>query len=318
MSSSSLNIILINLYRFGGPILIVIGTISSVMNIILFIQKNNISQKQNSSFIYLIARNICNILFIYLSILYETLSFGYNITPSSSNIIYCRFSLYMTLVFDILSPFYLLLTLLDYILIRSFMKTTSHREREKRYYFSYIICMSGFVFWMLFHIHALFYSDIVEMKSDYFYCSFQVGFYARLMRYYSLVMKGIVIPLLFVIFGLWIMKNYRNTSRVMCISHLEIVESERKSKDREMIMILVKDIIVYIIFSSITSIIMIYELITEHHIKNVEEKEVEYSIRYVGMFCVSMSYCFGFYTNVCLSKRFRENVKSTVCCDVVE
>ncbi|CAF1481435.1 unnamed protein product, partial [Adineta steineri] len=215
------------------------------------------------------------------SILYETLSFGYNITPSSSNIIYCRFSLYMTLVFDILSPFYLLLTLLDYILIRSFMKTTSHREREKRYYFSYIICMSGFVFWMLFHIHALFYSDIVEMKSDYFYCSFQVGFYARLMRYYSLVMKGIVIPLLFVIFGLWIMKNYRNTSRVMCISHLEIVESERKSKDREMIMILVKDIIVYIIFSSITSIIMIYELITEHHIKNVEEKEVEYSIRYV-------------------------------------
>ncbi len=81
---STLQPILDNLYQYGGPILIVLGTMGSIINLIVYIRKN---PRENPCLIYFIARNISNFFFIYLSHLYVTLVLGYNIFPSSSNLL---------------------------------------------------------------------------------------------------------------------------------------------------------------------------------------------------------------------------------------
>jgi len=165
LTSISLNSILMNLYRFGGPIIILIGTISSIMNLIIYFRKNI---HENPCLIYLISRNICNLLFIYFSILYETLSLGYKIPY---NLVYCRFSIYMTLLFDILNPYYLFLTLIDRILVSSL---NINIRKQRSYRFAFILSLSGLLFWILFHIHAFVFVEIINIRSDYFYCYFRL------------------------------------------------------------------------------------------------------------------------------------------------
>jgi len=76
--------ILDNLYQYGGPIWIVLGTMGSIINLIVYIRKN---PRENPCLIDCIARNTSNFFFIYLSHLYVPLVLGYNIFPSSSNFI---------------------------------------------------------------------------------------------------------------------------------------------------------------------------------------------------------------------------------------
>ncbi len=81
---STLQSILDKLYQYGGPIWIVLGTMGSIMSLIVYIRKN---LRENPCLIDCIARNIWNFFFIYLSHLYVPLVPGYNIFPSSSNLI---------------------------------------------------------------------------------------------------------------------------------------------------------------------------------------------------------------------------------------
>ena len=90
------------LYQIGGPILICIGSVSCILNITVFSKKN---LRKNPCSIYLLAFNVTNFLIIYLTILSATLVYGYNVATASYNLGYCRFSLYMAVLLDILSPF---------------------------------------------------------------------------------------------------------------------------------------------------------------------------------------------------------------------
>jgi len=309
MSSSSdvtlsLHVVLENLYRCGGPILIILGTLSSVINLIIFIQRN---VQKNPYTIYFIARNISNFFFIYLSLLYTTLVLGYNIPSSSSNRTYCHFSIYISLLCDILSPFYLILASIDQVLVT--LSNTNIRKRSTCR-LACILSISGTIFWIIVHIHALIYSNSVEIKLNPFRCDLQTGLYSTIVTYYALIIKGIISPLLLIIFGLWAMKNIRNTRRIKPVINTIIMENNSSTKDRQIVVMLIKDIIIYIGFQSIMSIFLMYELITQHYTKNFQQKEIEYFIRHLSTFCVSIPFCISCYTNLIVSKTFRNEVRN--------
>ncbi len=78
------------LYEVGGPILICIGSVSSILSLIVFGKKN---LRKNSCAMYLLAFNIINLMLLYLSLLPSTISLGYGISPSLYNLAYCRYNL---------------------------------------------------------------------------------------------------------------------------------------------------------------------------------------------------------------------------------
>ena len=65
-----------NVFKFGEPILMIIGTISCTMNLIVFLKKN---LRKNPCSIYLVAYNISNLLLICTTLFFSILATGYNI-----------------------------------------------------------------------------------------------------------------------------------------------------------------------------------------------------------------------------------------------
>lgn len=102
------------LYQIGGPVLMVIGTASCILNLIVYTQKN---LRKNPCSIYLIAYNISNFMYIYSAVLSLTLGVGYNADYTVYNLIICRLRLYATILFNVLSAFYLILASIDRILV---------------------------------------------------------------------------------------------------------------------------------------------------------------------------------------------------------
>ncbi|CAF1273344.1 unnamed protein product [Adineta steineri] len=175
-----------NLFRIGGPLLLVCGVVSCVINLIVFTQKN---LRKSPCSIYLVAVNIVNLLYVTLPVLFLILTVGYDIDLTTSNLFMCRFYYYTSYLFEILGPFYLILASIDRVLVTSSNVGTQLKSRHR---LAYICIGCGTLFWILFHCHALFLVDIQEIAPDYFICyaragsflvdiSFCVGCYAYLL-----------------------------------------------------------------------------------------------------------------------------------------
>jgi hypothetical protein len=128
------------LYRFGCPILMLIGIIGCILNLIVFTQKN---LRKNPCSIYFIAYNLANLTYIYSSLLALTMSIGYSIDPSSHNLAICHLRLYITVLFNCLTAFYLILAAIDRILITSPNALTRQRSTRR---FAYVCIGIGTLF----------------------------------------------------------------------------------------------------------------------------------------------------------------------------
>ncbi|CAF1481593.1 unnamed protein product, partial [Adineta steineri] len=172
MSSSddfltSLQSVQTNLFRIGGPILLVFGVVSCVVNLIIFTQKN---LRKSPCSIYLIAVNIANFVYITFAVLFTTLSVGYSIDLTTYNLFMCRFFYYTSYLSDILSAFYLILASIDRVLVTSSNARTRQKSTPR---LAYICVGCGTLFWMLFHCHALILMDIQEIAPGYFTCYYR-------------------------------------------------------------------------------------------------------------------------------------------------
>ena len=312
---NKLSLIQTSLYKFGGPILIAMGTVSCILSLIVFLKKN---LRKSPCSMYLAARNISNLILIYMSIIIRVLQNGYNITPSSYNLGVCRFTVYGSYVFDILSPFYLILASIDRVLMTSLNALTRQRSTYRLAYISIII---GTLFWILISIHALIYAGIIELAPNYFTCYLQLGAYLTFTSYYSILIKGILVPFLLIIFGLWSIKNVRTMSRRRVAAVLSITRVTRgggpgpiRSKDRQLILILLIDICVYIIFNWMYTIFIMYQQITQYNTKSIVQSQIELLIFYVSLFSYYIPICVECYTNLIASKTFRKEVKNIFLC----
>ena len=257
---ASLILIQRNIYRYSGPILMVLGSVSCTINLLVF-TKNQ--RRKNPFSIYFVAYNISNFLFIFTSVLLSTLAEGYDMDPSSYNLSFCRFQFYMVLLLDVLCPSYLILASVDRVLITSRNALTRQRSTTRLAYASVSIIT---LFWVLLHIHALILTNITEVTPNFRLCYFQQGLHATMVNFYGIIVKGIVIPLLMMVLGLWAVRNVRSTVRVIPAvnvptSTTAIIRNTHGGhwKDRQLLRILLVDISVYIIFNLMLVIVLIYQ-----------------------------------------------------------
>jgi hypothetical protein len=117
--------------------------------------------------------------------------------------------------------------------------------------------------------------------------------------------------------GLWTVKNIRRLNRIKNVpivwTNSTTVGNVRHStspKDRQLILMLLIDIMVFIIFSSLTVFYLLEEQITQYQTKSYEQIEVETFIGNVASVSVNVPFCVGFYTHLIVSKTFRNEVKT--------
>ncbi len=86
------------------------------------------------------------------------------------------------------------------------------------------------------------------------------------------------------------------------------------SKDRQLVLILLTEISVYMIFSWMESIYLMYQQVTQYNTKSLIQREIELFISNVSGFSYYITFCIGFYTNLLVSKTFRIEVKKLFFC----
>ncbi|CAF1090810.1 unnamed protein product [Adineta steineri] len=296
--------------RIGGPLLIVIGTISCLMNLMVF-TKNTL--RKNPCTICFIAVNIINLLYFYFGLLPTILSSGYNIDPSINNIVLCRLRYYFAYVFACWLSSCIILAAIDRTFITS-PNANTRRFSTRRLITISMICIS--IFWLLFMSHALIFTEIVQFAPGYFVCYYQPGLYTTLMSYQSISIMGVIPPLLMAIFGLWTVRNIRRVQRpaqhsravdtgVIVIGQLHALHS----KDQQLIRMLLVDIISFIICKFPATIMPIYSQITQYNAKSAEQQIIEQSIIQLTFLWYFVDNSISCYTNILVSKTFRAELK---------
>jgi len=303
------------LYEFGGLTLMICGTISCIFNLMVFTRRK--TRKRPSS-IYFVALEISNFLYIYSSFFPLMLQYGYNINLTLSNLVCCRLSMYASFLFDILTSFYLIMASIDRILITSSNILIRRRSTRRLAHF---VIISGTLFWMLFHIHALFFVNILQNEFGIFACSFTLGSYLAFAGYYTLI-KSILIPLLIILFGLWVIKNIRKLRRVAPVPVSSVTRNRDRTRlatrinahNRLLGRILLMDTIVYILFRLPIGIFLMYEQIIQNYIRTTEQKQIELFITLICTFSAYIPSSIGCYLNLFISKTFRKEIKNIILC----
>ena len=292
-----------NLFHIGGPILISISTIGCILNLLVFTRHH---LRKNPCSICFIVLNITHILYTFLSFLPAILQVGYNIDPSASNLIVCRCRYYFGFVLASLERYYLVLASIDRALVTS--KAFQIRRWSNSLFIS-ISIGSITLFWIVFHTHALINTNIFPYDLNLFVCASNPGVYSTFITFYSLIFHGIIPPLLMIIFGMITMKNIRRLQRVSAVtltSEMTGISRRRNlnSKERQMAVMLLSEILIYVTFGCLTPIYLVYEQITVYTLKSIEQL-----VSIVLLFILFIPYSIDFYINYIVSKNFRKEIK---------
>ncbi len=118
-----------------------------------------------------------------------------------------------------------------------------------------------------------------------------------------------------IIFGLLTRKNIRQVRRIgidvgVCVLTNEVrlmpYSQTLNAKERQMIVMLLVELLVYIIFSCINLIYLLYKQLTEYELKSIEKQMIEQFISTILFF---IPYSINFYINLLVSKAFHKEIK---------
>ena len=162
-------------------------------------------------------------------------------------------------------------------------------------------------FWILFHIHALFYTTILQIGSNHFYCYTQPGLYSVLVSYYSLIVIGLI-PIVFLsIFG-WL--TWRNLhTRPNRINVIIQPRNQNRIQDQQLIRMLLVEISTFMIFYFINPSVLLYQQITQYQNKSETSIAIEQLFSGISILSLPIPPCTSFYTNLMASKTFRKEIK---------
>lgn len=312
---SLLQIIQKDFFRCAGPVFILIGTISGIISLFVFTQKD---LRKSPCSIYFIAYNISTLVLIYISFLPIVLEIGYELTPTTYHLILCRIRLFTTFLMNCLCPFYLLLASVDRMLVTSPNARTRQRSTHR---FAYKSILIGTIAWIVGFSHVLIFAELIRIETGKIICYVQLGLYSAIISYCSLV-KEVLIPSFMILFGLTSIRNIRHI-RINIITtsttssypnHTGHSTNSARTKDRQLILMLLIDITIYIFFSFIMAVTLMYEQITRDKHKSLEQFQIESLIKSIAMFAAHIPFCINSYANLLVSKTFRKEVKELFTC----
>ena len=303
------------LYQIVSPIVIFMGLVGSIFNVIVFKQK---SLRKSPCTIYFITYNVLNFIYMFASFLSLSLDVGFHIDPSVSNMSCCRLRIYITIVLNILSPFCLILASIDRILVTSPNALT---RQKSTFRLAYMSLFGGILFWCLFHTHAIIMAYIFEIAPNVFLCFYSSGSYLVFIGYYFII-KEIIVLILLIILGFLPIRNIHRIHRVRSNTQAILSRSggigntsrSSTSRERQMVVMLLFDIIIYASCSFFFAIFLLYQQVTQNYTKTYEHLQIDFYILNFCLFSMGIPLCMSFYTNLLTSTTFRKEIKKSLYC----
>ncbi|UJR19194.1 hypothetical protein I4U23_022324 [Adineta vaga] len=302
-----------NLFQYGGPILVILGTIGNLLSCAVFAQK---TLRKNPCSIYFLAFNIASIIVIYGGLFPPVLELGFNIDYSILNLDLCRLRLYVSVTFSCLCPSYLILASIDRVFITS---SKAHMRRHSSVQTTIILIIIITLFWFVCSIPIAIFSTILPLGSDSYICFTQTNTYTNILSF-GVFAKEILVPALMIIFGIWAIKNVHRMKNNTVVPTAFSVQTKQirngapsvQAKDRQLVLILLINIIIYVPFSSVLPVLLLYNQFTQYNSKSIETVYTEYFVFRVATYCIYVPYCLTSYAQLLMSKTFRKELKNVI------
>ncbi|CAF1409806.1 unnamed protein product [Adineta ricciae] len=298
------------LYVYGGTFLAVAGSLGCVLNLLIFSKKN--LRKSPCSF-YFIAYNLANFLEISTCFSQGISAFGFNGYLPTYSTTYCRLMYYVGYVLDVLSPFYLILASID----RSIATSRNARMRRlSNHRLAYMCILIGTIFWMLFHIHALFFFKSIQIMPNYNICYTDSNVYLAFANYYALS-KTVCVPILMMICEIHTIRSFRFAHRA-AIAPVSTVASTvggaKRQKDGQLMKILLINVTVYILFNLTPVTVWIYKQVTQYENESPDDVQLDSFLTNVSSLVYYIPPSISCYINLVVSKTFRAEIKKLFLC----
>jgi hypothetical protein len=118
-------------------------------------------------------------------------------------------------------------------------------------------------------------------------------------------------------FSLLTVKNIRSAHRVapdLTITRIPVANGPQNftRRDRQFILMLFIDNIIYVLCTIPRPIYLIYTQVTQYQTKSVERQAIEGFFNSLSLFLTFIPTCVGFYTNFLVSNTFRQHFKKVL------
>ena len=289
-----------NLNTIGRGFLIILGSIGALLNLCVFAQRQ---MRRRAFSIYMIAFNISNVFYLWVTLFPEFISQVLQIQPTNSNLNYCRFYYYLSYTIGMICPSYLILTAIDRALISSPNALTRQKSTRRLALCSVI----GVVFiWGLFYCHFWFRIHIYLVFNAFYSCYFDSGIYTDFVNYSSIVLNGLLPPVVMAICVQITLRNLRSIRNVPTENrgtNMRITQN-----DCQMILMSSVEIAIYILSSFLRPIFLCYLIGSGSTVKSDQQRTIESFILSIASFIIYIRNCTSFYCNMICSKQFRKQV----------
>lgn len=144
--------------RYLLPIICILGNIGSILNIFILTQR---VYRQNSCSYYILSSSIINLINVNNSILLRLLAAGFDIDPTKTSLIFCRFRQYIYHMTTLLSRIYIVLALADRWTMTS---SNVYRRRFNQIKLAKTICIFVAITICILSIHVPLNLDLIDGK----------------------------------------------------------------------------------------------------------------------------------------------------------
>jgi hypothetical protein len=285
------------LTRYGMSTYLVFGNLGNVLTICIFSQYE---QRRNPCSLYLLFMTICNLICLDVAIIPIIFSLDHQ-DITSRFLVACQIQFYIRHVSFQMLRTYKVLACIDRFALSSMqihIRSFSQVKIAVR-----LIILSG-IFWALI---IIFFSFVRTIENGI--CDIHNDLYAWIYTIYYVLFAGILPPLLIVIFSLLLIRNLKRIRNEIRSIHGNIL----RKRDRDLIKMVLIEVMVYVISTIPFSIFLIYKMITNDYIKSQERKQIESFLHYITQsFLMYFNTVLPFYIYIFASTSFRRALKQII------
>ncbi len=300
-SNTSLVIIQQYLTNYGMTTYFTFGNIGLLFNIAIF------SQHRNSFSLYILTMSICAFIGLYISVI-TIIYISYHPNLVISSPVYCQLQFYFRHSFNQMMRSFFIFACAD----RYAISSNNLRIRSfSRYYVAIRVIVAVILFWLLLFI---FPTTLIRSLEDG-RCVVSTALNNSLFSMYLLLVLGIIPLGSMIIFTVLLYINLKNIrGRIQPVINVkQPINQLLRKRDRDMIRILLIEVICYIITTIPLIIMFTYQSITIELIKNTQRLQIESFFAYfTDSFLLYMNNCLSFWLYICTSRSFRLEFKNLI------
>lgn len=265
----TLNNVILQFSRYVPIPILIFGLIGNILNIFIFTRR---SQNKNPCSMYFLSSTIVNINVLLFGCLVRGLVDAFNIDLASANLPFCRIRYYIVNCSLTLSSWFTLLAGID----RYCVSSPDHQRRRlsNRKYARFLIFVTTMIFLILYsHVLGLYK---IEQSPTGPNCDAQDGAYRIFYDFFYFATFSFTPPILMIIVGLATFRNIRQIrARVNPQGTASANASLLKKRDRQLITMLLAQLIITIICTLPIAIHKLYATFTQYMEKDDYRLTVE-------------------------------------------